>query len=88
MPQTRQTIAELKQNWEQLEALPQAIVVYGHDLAAGETLAFHHHRREVNFGLSAAHNPDLNNAATYCKSGHPCDCGIEVAEVGFPEGLL
>ena len=45
MPQTRQMIAELKQNWEQLEALPQAIVVYGHDLAAGETLAFHHHRR-------------------------------------------
>jgi AraC-like DNA-binding protein/mannose-6-phosphate isomerase-like protein (cupin superfamily) len=45
MPQTRQTIAGLNQNWAQLEALPQVIVAYGHDLAAGETLAFHHHRR-------------------------------------------
>jgi AraC-like DNA-binding protein len=45
MPQTRQPIVPPNKDLSQLEDLPQPIVAYGRDLAAGETLPFHHHRR-------------------------------------------
>ena len=45
MPQTRQTVAPLNNQVSSLEALPQAVVAYGRELAEGETLPFHHHRR-------------------------------------------
>ena len=45
MPRTSQIVAPLNKNLGQLEALPQPIVAYGRELAAGETLPFHRHRR-------------------------------------------
>jgi AraC-like DNA-binding protein/mannose-6-phosphate isomerase-like protein (cupin superfamily) len=45
MPRTRQTVATLNRDIGRLEGLPQAVVAYGRELAKGETLPFHHHRR-------------------------------------------
>jgi AraC-like DNA-binding protein len=45
MTRSRQTIATLNRNLGRLEALPQPVVAYGRDLAAGEVLPFHWHRR-------------------------------------------
>ena len=45
MPRTRQTDAPLNQEIGRLEALPQRVVAYGRDLAAGEVLPEHRHRR-------------------------------------------
>lgn len=45
MPRTRQIVASLNRDLGKLEALPQAVVTYGRELAEGETLPFHHHRR-------------------------------------------
>ena len=44
MPRTRQ-ILPLNKELDQLEALPQPVVAYGRELAKGETLPFHRHRR-------------------------------------------
>ena len=45
MPQSRQTIVAFSQELDRLEALPQPVVAYGRDLAEGEVLPFHQHRR-------------------------------------------
>ncbi|MCP4387218.1 MAG: AraC family transcriptional regulator [Gammaproteobacteria bacterium] len=45
MRQTRQKRKPVNQNLARLEALPQPVVAYGRDLARGDTLAFHKHRR-------------------------------------------
>lgn len=45
MPRTRQSVAPLNQELARLEDLPQPVVAYGRDLAAGEILPRHHHRR-------------------------------------------
>lgn len=45
MPQTRHSIKSPSQELDRLEALPQAVVAHGRDLARGDTLAFHRHRR-------------------------------------------
>jgi AraC-like DNA-binding protein/mannose-6-phosphate isomerase-like protein (cupin superfamily) len=45
MPRKRQKALALNPDLDQLEALAQSVVAYGRDLKAGETLAFHHHRR-------------------------------------------
>lgn len=45
MPQTSQTVIPLSRELGRLEDLPQAVVAYGRDLADGEVLPFHHHRR-------------------------------------------
>lgn len=45
MPHTGQNLAPISSTIEPLEALPQAVVAHGRDLAAGETLAMHRHRR-------------------------------------------
>jgi AraC-like DNA-binding protein len=45
MPRTSQTVIPLSRELGRLEDLPQAVVAYGRDLAAGEVLPFHRHRR-------------------------------------------
>jgi AraC-like DNA-binding protein/quercetin dioxygenase-like cupin family protein len=45
MPQTRQTSALLNEDVSRLEALPERVVAYGRNLAKGEILPFHCHRR-------------------------------------------
>lgn len=45
MPQSRQLVVEINDDLEELEALPQAVVAYGHDLDKGNILPFHSHRR-------------------------------------------
>ena len=45
MPRTRQIIVPLNEGLSQLEALPQPVVAHGRELAQGETLPFHRHRR-------------------------------------------
>ena len=45
MPKSRHKIAALSARVPQLESLPQAVVAFGRDLAAGESLPLHHHRR-------------------------------------------
>lgn len=45
MPRTRQSVVPLNRDVGQLEALPQPVVAYGRELAEGETLPFHQHRR-------------------------------------------
>ncbi len=45
MPRTRQTVVPLNRDLRALEALPQPVVPYGRELAEGETLPFHRHRR-------------------------------------------
>jgi AraC-like DNA-binding protein/mannose-6-phosphate isomerase-like protein (cupin superfamily) len=45
MLRTRQIPVPLSKDLNQLEALCQPVVAYGRDLAEGETLPFHHHRR-------------------------------------------
>ena len=45
MPRTRQIIVPLSEGLSQLEALPQPVVAHGRELAQGETLPFHRHRR-------------------------------------------
>ncbi len=45
MPQTRQNRAPISASIQPLESLPQAIVAHGRDLAPGERIAFHRHRR-------------------------------------------
>jgi AraC-like DNA-binding protein len=45
MPQTRQIVGQLSDNVGRLEALPQPVVGYARDLARGEVLPVHHHRR-------------------------------------------
>lgn len=45
MPQIRQTAIPLSGELALLETLPQTVVTLARDLAPGETLALHHHRR-------------------------------------------
>lgn len=45
MPRSRQKIVPISGELGQLEALPQTVVAYGRELAEGETLPFHRHRR-------------------------------------------
>lgn len=45
MPRSRQTVVPISGELGQLEALPQSVVAHGRELAAGETLPFHCHRR-------------------------------------------
>lgn len=45
MPQIRHNIAPLNKKLDQLEALSQPVVAYGRELAAGEILPLHRHRR-------------------------------------------
>ena len=45
MPRTRQIVVPLSNRLGQLEALPQPVVAHGRELAPGETLPFHRHRR-------------------------------------------
>lgn len=45
MPQTRHTAARLIDEVSQLEALPQPVVTWGHDLIEGEIFPLHRHRR-------------------------------------------
>jgi AraC-like DNA-binding protein/mannose-6-phosphate isomerase-like protein (cupin superfamily) len=45
MPQKRQTFAVDHRQLGQLESLPLTVVAHGRDLASGDTLAFHRHRR-------------------------------------------
>lgn len=45
MPRSRQLLVPLNKDLGQLEALPQTVVAYGRELAEGETLPFHRHRR-------------------------------------------
>lgn len=45
MLRTRQIVARLNQRVDLLETLPQKVVAYQRDLASGEILPFHHHRR-------------------------------------------
>ena len=45
MPQTRQQVTALSPEVGRLEALPQPVVAFGRDLAAGAVLPFHRHRR-------------------------------------------
>ncbi len=45
MPQTRQHYIQLNDKLEDFEALPQAVIAYGHDLEKGNVLPFHSHRR-------------------------------------------
>ena len=45
MPQKRQIRAPISASIQPLESLPQAIVAHGRDLAPGEQIAFHRHRR-------------------------------------------
>ena len=48
----RQTAVPLNRDLAELEALPQPIVAYGRELAAGQSLAFHRHRRAQLVGAS------------------------------------
>ena len=45
MPRSRQTVVPISEDLGQLEALPQSVVAHGRELAVGETLPFHCHRR-------------------------------------------
>jgi AraC-like DNA-binding protein/mannose-6-phosphate isomerase-like protein (cupin superfamily) len=45
MPRSRQNVVPISGDLGRLEALPQAVVAHGRELAAGETLPFHRHRR-------------------------------------------
>ena len=45
MPQARQSVQSISKDLDRLESLPQPVVAYGRDLARGDTLAFHSHRR-------------------------------------------
>jgi AraC-like DNA-binding protein/quercetin dioxygenase-like cupin family protein len=45
MPRSCQSRAALNQDVVRLESLPQSVVAYGRDLAQGQTLPFHQHRR-------------------------------------------
>lgn len=45
MLRERQTLLDINQNLDQLEALPQSVVAYRRNLSAGETLPPHQHRR-------------------------------------------
>jgi len=45
MPRIRQTTIELSEEVPRLEVLPQPVVAFGRDLARGESLPLHHHRR-------------------------------------------
>ncbi len=45
MPRSRQNVVPISGDLSRLEALPQAVVAHGRELAAGETLPFHRHRR-------------------------------------------
>ncbi len=45
MPRLSQTVVGLNRDLSRLESLPQPVVAYGRDLADGEVLPFHKHRR-------------------------------------------
>lgn len=45
MPRTRQNVVPISGELDQLEALPQSVVAHGRELAEGEALPFHRHRR-------------------------------------------
>lgn len=45
MPRISQSVVTLNQDLGRLESLPQPVVAYGRDLAEGEMLPFHQHRR-------------------------------------------
>lgn len=65
MPRTRQTASRVNPDVERLEDLPRTVVTYARDLAAGETLPMHHHRRAQLVYASSGVMAVTTGAAAY-----------------------
>ena len=65
MPRSRQIVVPLNEDLDRLEARPQPVVSYGRELAEGETLPFHRHRRAQLVYASSGVMTVTTRAAAY-----------------------
>ena len=70
MPRTRQVALKLEDEVSLLEVLPQPVVTYGRDLAEGEAIPLHHHRRAQLVYASSGVMTVTTQAAAYVVPPH------------------